>query len=143
MEWLREQPELLDSQRRWRGIDESATFLDVHAVHRLADEIDLPRRHGYFDNRPAAEDFHVAVRALWLMTKVGRPRVVVWVRDTDGSGQRRQGWQDASEHAGQEFEAALAGFPHECMEAWLLAAWLPTSETDRQRLDQARSQLGF
>lgn len=143
VDWLREQPELLDGLRQWRGLEADESFLDMHAIHSLADVHGLPRPHGHFDNRPTAEDFHAAVRALWLLLELGRPRVVIWIRDTDGPTQRRQGWLDALEHAGNDFDIALAGFPHECMESWLLAAWSPRSKADKSGLEQARSQLGF
>ena len=142
--WLREQPELIDSQRTWRGID-AAAYLDIHKVHELADDCRLPRPRGHFDGKPTAEDFHCAVRALWLLIEHGPPNVVVWVRDTDGNKRntRHQGWRDACQHAGETFDALIAGFPHECMEAWMLAAWSPSSEEDKARLAKERERLGF
>lgn len=145
--WLAEQPEqtrpqLLDGLREWRGHDAASTFLDIHKVHELADALGLPAPRGHFDGRPAAQDYHSAVRALWLLLATDLPRVLVWVRDTDGQLSRVDGWKDACVEAGAEYPLLIGGFPHECMEAWMLAA---ITDVDRQTavFRGLRQQLGF
>lgn len=145
IDWLAEQPEhaqasLLDGFREWRGHDHESSFLDIHKVHALADARGLPSPRGHFDGRPAAPDYHSAVRALWLLLDGGLPRALVWIRDTDGQRSRITGWQHACVTAGAEFSVLIGGFPHECMEAWLLAS----CEADgRPALRELREQLGF
>jgi len=54
IEWLREQPELLEAQRQWRGQDPSSAFLDIHKIDALADARHLPRRRGHFEGTRGA-----------------------------------------------------------------------------------------
>jgi hypothetical protein len=143
--WLAEQPEprstLLDGLRQWRGHDATSSFLDIHQIHALADARGLPNWHGHFDGRPAALDFHSAVRALWIMLGDGEPSGLIWVRDTDGETSRIQGWRDACAEAGADFPVLIGGFPHECMEAWLLVALTLDPRTPHFR--KLCQQLGF
>lgn len=146
-DWLTEQPEharpqLLNGLRAWRGQNSSATFLDIHKIHDLADALGLPAPRGHFDGRPAAQDYHSAVRALWLLLAGGLPRGLIWVRDTDGQISRVDGWKDACTEAGAEFSILIGGFPHECMEAWVLAAFT-TVDRQTSTFRALREQLGF
>jgi hypothetical protein len=148
IDWLAEQAEperrhFLDGLREWRGHDPTSSFLDIHKVHDLADARGLPSPHGHFDGRPAAPDYHGAVRALWLLLDEKEPPVAfIWVRDTDGQTSRITGWADACEESGKDLSVLIGGFPHECMEAWLLVAFAP-SEHQEQELRTLRQQLGF
>ncbi|MFO7561313.1 MAG: hypothetical protein R6X02_01615 [Enhygromyxa sp.] len=146
IEWLAEQPEqardnLLDDLRKWRSFDSASSFLDIHKIHDFADARGLPSPRGHFDGRPAAQDYHSALRALWLLIAEGRPPALIWVRDTDGQIARIKGWTDACSEAGADFPVLIGGFPHECMEAWLLVA----HSVDRRKPEFAQmcQRLGF
>ncbi len=139
--WLGEQPELLGCLREWRSHDGAATFLDIHGIHELADARRLPSPHGYFDGRPAAQDYRSAVRAMWLLKADRLPSALVWVRDTDGETSRITGWTDACTQAGEDFSVLVGGFPHECMEAWLLVAL--TVDRRSSEFQKLRQKLGF
>jgi hypothetical protein len=141
--WLRDQPELVDSLRRWRGVHEAAPFMDIHAIQKIAEDRHLKGPHGHFDGSPAAHDYHSAVLMMRLLIDLELTHVLVWIRDTDGDRSRIQGWGQACESSGRDFKVLIGGFPHECMEAWLLAGWTPQSEDDAIKLRAERQRLGF
>ncbi|MEM9462843.1 MAG: hypothetical protein AAGF11_52365 [Myxococcota bacterium] len=143
VDWLKAQPDLLDSQRRWRGVDATCDYLDIHKVPGLARSMDLPPVRGGFEGKLPAEDHRVAVQAMWVLIALGPPQILIWIRDTDGSTERRRGWLDACRRSGAAFRGSIGGFPHECMEAWLLAAWSPTSADEHRELAKERARLGF
>ena len=86
---------LLDSVRRWSGLDSGSTFVPWTIVKSEADRIGL-RAHGHFDGSPGAPDARAARRAFLLVSKT-KPELagVLLIRDTDGCIERRQGLEQA------------------------------------------------
>lgn len=123
---------------RWSDIDKACDLRKVPRVQRLG------RGLGY----------RAALRALRLLSALPSldlqdgVRVVV-VHDSD----RVDGWQESLEQARAEWldatradgrDAAVAlGVAHPEHEAWVLAAFEPQDEREKERLEELRRRLGF
>jgi hypothetical protein len=138
--WLESQ--MLDSQRRWRGFRPAETFLTWADAKNLARERGI-RSHGFFDEEPAAHDFHAARRALLLLERCADSLdAVILLRDEDRDESRLHGLQQARTKSGME-EHIVIGVAHPKREAWVLAGFEPQDDCEREQLEMCRRDLGF
>ncbi|NJK33257.1 MAG: hypothetical protein HC927_13145 [Deltaproteobacteria bacterium] len=140
-DWVREDPAQLDHLRRWRGETEASGFVDIHKIHDLAKARRIPMPLGKFGE---LYDLPLIRRFLLMMQRAeARPHAIVWIRDTDGDLNRGKAWDEARSKFVADFMVLLGGFPHECMEAWLLTTWANGTHYDDERVAGPRRQLGF
>jgi hypothetical protein len=131
----------LDDVRAWRGIAEEA-YLDVHHATRVAKSRGLPV-YGHFRDGPGVLDAQLMRAVLALFAdEDAPPAVVVISRDTDEDEERQLGFVQARAEEEWPFAAILAS-AHPEHEAWLLVAFEPGNEAERNALAEARRDLGF
>lgn len=139
VDWI--EPELMDSLRRWCGI-EGEDWLDVHHVRRLARERKLPV-YGHFKGEPGAEDAPMFRAAFMLFAEENEvPAAVVASRDIDGKDEKLVGFEQARVERNWPFEIIPALARPE-VEAWRIAAWRAEDDAERAAQKAVRSRLGF
>jgi hypothetical protein len=113
------------------GLHDGELYLDLHQIPRRARERRIPRLRGGEEG---------LVRQGLLLVQAERPNTdgVVYLRDTDGAGDLGDTLRAANVKDMVSFRVAL-GFPHECIEAWVITGHAP-SEGERRRESQV---LGF
>jgi hypothetical protein len=113
------------------GLTEDELYLDLHAVPRRAEKRRIRALRGGEEG---------LLRQALLLVQAERPDVhgVVYLRDTDGAGALEATLRAAKIEGSVRFPVAL-GFPHECLEAWIITGH-PPSEEERRRETRA---LGF
>lgn len=142
--WL--EPELLDSVRTWRGYAPATRFVAWKQVPALARERGL-KAHGQFGGAPGLPDARAARYALLLAHALEpRPQGIVLLRDLDDQPERRGGLEQAR----TDFEArvpdpivVVIGAANTKRECWVLAAFEPRSDAERDALTALRQELGF
>lgn len=151
LEWLDEG--LLAELRSWHGVGSespaSASFLKYSTAWWRAKEQRLPL-HGRFQGEIGSPDAH-STRALLLLFNAEEvpPDGVVVVRDTDGDLSRVHGFRQAvrevlSRPAAPRFVGhVVLAAPTPQREAWLLQAFAPENERERERLRAESARLGF
>ena len=136
----------LARRRTWVGLDDGATFFDLH--HLKARAGTNPRQ---FVRRPYGEsrgyDSATVRIALQLCVKraATRPdtRGLLFIRDLDAQGPERiASAEAASTEAGDAFPALFA-WPDPSTEAWLLHGFIPQNHAETKRLEEERAALHF
>jgi hypothetical protein len=132
----------LDVHRRWRGLDETSSYLPWRWIRSAAKERGL-KAHGHFQGEPGALDAHAARLALLLLaTGAGPPDAVVLIRDSDGHEERQIGLRQARDERRWPFPIAI-GLAHPNRESWALAGFEPRNEGERRSLAEIERELGF
>lgn len=128
--------------RSWQGV-EGFGWLDLHGAWKRARERGL-RIYGSFEGERAEEDAQMHRAALLLFAEEVEPPVaVVIARDMDGRAERAEGFAQAVVAGSWPFDVVLGALPEPEIEAWLVAAWVPEDDSERQRLDALRRELHF
>lgn len=135
-------PQIAPIPVRWSGLSDNSRFLSWADAAQEARRARL-RIHGHFAGSPGAPDAHAARRTLVLIQS-RRPGIdaVLLIRDSDGDEGRRVGLQQAREERKWPFEIAI-GVAHPTRECWLLAAFDPNDEAERQRFGRLKRSLKF
>lgn len=135
----------LDTVRQWSGFgDENVEFSTPAQLKRVARDKKLT-----VHARGRGAEFLTARKAIKLAAlRTPRPDALVIVRDTENHPGRQRALEDAAAEADNpsghdERVHVLVGVQHPMREAWVLAAWHPTSEADRAELLSIKQQLGF
>lgn len=138
--WI--EPELLETQRSWRGLDSGHSYVKWSQTGHLFRKSGL-KAHGHFDGLPGAPDAFAARRVLLLLRRADfTPDAVILIRDSDGDLARRTGLEQARAEW-QEPIPIVLGLAHPKREAWVLAGFEPKDEEEKKRLLTERQALGF
>jgi hypothetical protein len=142
IDWL--EPEMLDSQRRWRGLSAThGSFLKWAAVREESERAGLRNIFGHFQGRPGEPDAHMARRALLLLVQLDlRPDAVLLVRDSDGDSRRRIGLEQARNDRAWPFEVVI-GVAEPKRECWVLAGFDAKGPDEVERLRKVSERLSF
>lgn len=140
IEWL--EPEWLPSQRSWVNTLGQGT-LTWTTIKNAADAAGL-RIHGHFGDVPALPDANAARRAIsYIRSRFGSVAAVVLIRDIDHQPERREGLQQARDHAAVAFPIVI-GVARVERESWVLSGFLPLNDDELERLAGGlRQELGF
>ncbi|WP_375756090.1 hypothetical protein [Corallococcus exercitus] len=121
IDWLDE--EMLDPQRRWRGLTPSEPFLRWASVREEAKKAGLKGLFGHFGDKPGEPDALVARRALLLFVDSDtKPHAVMLVRDSDADDRRRIGLEQARGDKPWPFEVVI-GVAEPKRECWVLTGF--------------------
>jgi hypothetical protein len=142
IDWL--EPEMLDSQRRWRGLAPvHGSFLKWASVREESERVGLQGIFGHFQGKPGEPDAHMARRALLLLVQLGLcPDAVVLVRDSDGDSRRRMGLEQARNDRAWPFEVVI-GVAEPKRECWVLAGFEAKGPGEVERLRKVSERLSF
>ncbi len=142
IEWL--EPEMLDSQRCWRGLSAAEdSFLKWAAVRTEFERAGLKGVFGHFNGSPGEPDALMARRALLLFANLDpRPDAVVLVRDSDADSRRRTGLEQARNDRPWPFEIVI-GVAEPKRECWVLAGFDARGPAEAERLQKAVERLSF
>ncbi len=143
--WL--EPELLDSVRAWRGYAPATGFVAWREIPTLVRARGL-KAHGHFGGSPGLPDARAARYALLLAHGLEpRPRGVVLLRDLDDQPERRLGLEQAradyEPRVSDPVSVIVIGVANTKRECWVLAAFQPHEDAERDTLAALRQQLGF
>lgn len=142
IDWL--EPEMLETQRRWRGLSsEEGSYLKWAAVRTEAERVGLKGIFGHFNGSPGEPDALIARRALLLFaTSDQRPAAVMLVRDSDGDSRRRVGLEQARGDKPWPFEVVI-GVAEPKRECWVLAGFDARDADEAKRLEKVVERLSF
>lgn len=148
LEWLND--ELLPSTRCWVGVQPDQVFLRWSAVKSEANKLTEKlgggfghRLHGDFAGEPGKPDAHIGRRALLVLKDANPPvAAALLIRDSDNDLRRRDGLYQAR-NAGSWPFTVIIGVAHPKRECWVLAAFEPSNDSERQLLHSLRKELGF
>jgi hypothetical protein len=142
IDWL--EPEMLETQRQWRGTRAEEPFLKWAAVRDEATRVGLGRAtFGQFNGAPGAPDALMARRALLIFAASDqRPGAVLLVRDSDGDSRRRLGLEQARQDRSWPFKVII-GLAEPKRECWVLAGFDPKDAAEEKRLQESTSRLSF
>lgn len=144
-EWIRDNPEVLDAERCYRGIETGATFLKWSKVPTLAAQSGKRiRAFSWGKNRGMADcaATRKALALVILMSRGGIPDFVILSRDTDNEVERWLSWKTVVDEGKHRFGIILAA-QHPKLEAWLLNGFVPSNAAEKKRLKDLRQALGF
>ncbi|RKH87192.1 hypothetical protein D7Y21_19575 [Corallococcus sp. AB045] len=140
IDWL--DADLLDTQRRWRGLTPSESFLRWASVRDEAKKAGLKGLFGHFGNKPAEPDALVARRALLLFVDSDtKPQAVMLIRDSDADESRRLGLEQARGDKPWPF-AVVIGVAEPKRECWVLAGFDAKKE-EEDSLRKVEQRLSF
>ncbi len=132
----------LDAMRQYGGLEQCHDFVAWSKVESLAKHL-RSKVHGHMSGQPAEADARMARRVLRLIqlehADVG---AVLLIRDSDGRADRRNGLEQARTLDAWSF-AVIIGLAEAKREAWLLAAFEPAGDAEKQVLAELRQELGF
>jgi len=123
------------------GQDRTAYFWrDVPSNRELRQHRILTRLR--YAEPPPHGDGPMALRAvLWLLWRSKNPGMrFILMRDRDGDRKRCEGLEWARRHHNA---ILVVGCAIESVEAWVLAAWKPENEKERETLEAIREELGI
>lgn len=127
--------------RTWANVD-GRPFLDLHRARDLACERRF-RIYGRFQGEPGAEDALMHRCALLVLADLEPvPAAVVIARDDDGRPTRHEGLDQATDDREWPF-AILGALATPEIDAWLVCAFVPRTEDERQRHAEIHRILGF
>lgn len=131
----------LDVVRAWSG-PYGAPWLRIGVATKEATRRGV-RTFGHFQDGPGVPEAQLYRNVFALFADDAEAfDVVVVARDTDGDRARLEGFDQAARDRQWGFVPVHAwGNPE--FEAWLLAAFVPETETERARLAQLKKELGF
>jgi hypothetical protein len=130
--------------RSWQGV-EGVGWLDLHGAWKRARERGL-RIYGSFEGERGEDDAQMHRAALLLFAEEDEPpKAVVIAWDVDRKSERVRGFAQAvaDRRRTWPFEVVIGALPEPEIEAWLVAAWVPEDDSERQRLDALRRELHF
>jgi hypothetical protein len=138
--WI--ESEILDAFRTFIALEANVLFTSWSAANRLGREANV-RVRGFFEGKPGEQDARAARRAINLIL-LERPEtnVIVLVRDSDGVESRRLGLEQARQESLIR-ERIIIGVAECKRECWVLAGFEAGDDSERQRLEELRQQLGF
>lgn len=70
------------------------------------------------------------------------PDAVILLRDSDGEWERLKGLEQARTDRGWPFRVVL-GMAHPKRESWVLAGYVPSDESEQERLENLKKSMGF
>ncbi|WP_164017862.1 hypothetical protein [Pyxidicoccus trucidator] len=152
VEWL-DDPVVLDSVRRWRGLEDRADEPFLKWAHvKDAFKSSSSFAHGGvrsifgpFNGEAAQPDALSARKALLLFAALRRcPDAVLLVRDSDADPDRiaAQGLKQVREKYRWPFKVVI-GMAHPKREAWVLAGFVPRNAGEESRLQELRARLSL
>ncbi len=140
IDWIT--PDVVDSYRRYRGIEMSEPFAKWSRMRAEASKRNV-RAHGHFRGEPGDHDAQAARKVLMMMKGAScPPRAVLLIRDTDNDERRITGMNQARNDGSWGF-AVIIGIAHPKRECWVLAGFEPKSPAETKRLRVLREELGF
>lgn len=141
IDWL--EPEMLESQRKWRGLTSDTPFLRWASVYGELKRSGLKGIFGHFNGAPGAPDALVARQALLLLAMSQQPpAAVLLVRDSDGDERRRTGLEQARSNRPWPFEVVI-GVAEPKREVWALVGFDPRGADEEARLREVEKRLSF
>jgi len=142
IDWL--EPEMLDSQRRWRGLNPvHGSYLKWASVRDESERVGLRNIFGHFQGKPGEPDAHMARRALLLLVQLDLcPDAVLLLRDSDGDSRRRLGLEQARNARTWPFEVII-GVAEPKRECWVLAGFEAKEPGEAERLRKVSERLSF
>ncbi|HCS52254.1 hypothetical protein [Rubinisphaera sp.] len=138
VEWL--EIGLLDSQRTWIRESNGTELLWKH-IKSLARPLGI-KIHGHFGGEPGQPDASIARRAILLLRRLFDPDAIMLIRDADNQAERLKGLNQARDHFGDEPKIVI-GVADPEREAWVIAGFDPSDETEQKLLESERQNLGF
>lgn len=130
----------LDDFREWVAFA-GHPYLELKQVRTLAQQHGL-RLRGKFDDASGADDALLMRKLFGVVGETGLAiEVLVVARDVDGTD-RRTGFEQARTERQQSF-AILGALAQPESEAWLVCAWSPRDDREREEHTSLRRELGF
>jgi hypothetical protein len=144
IDWLKEQPDLLQFQREWIAQHQGVLF-------RWDDIDDLGRGmniriRGYEEGEEKYPDFKAAVRAVRVIQNLfDDVDTIVLIRDVDDEPERIDGLKQAKNRfdVGNRPFRVIVGAARTKRECWVLAGFLPADERENRLFEEERQYLGF
>lgn len=138
VEWVGDQ---IDHFRTWVAFAGN-DCLDLKRVKDLAKGLRI-RAWGHFDGHPGAEDA-LLMRKLFRVVDAQDIGVDVLVvaRDVDGRD-RRAGFDQARREFAHATFMVVGALAEPEFEAWLVSAWQPETDAEREALAAQKQRLGF
>jgi hypothetical protein len=144
VEWI--EAEVLANYRRWRGLQESESFLTIQHVPALARQKNILAR-GHFDGKIISPDELLGRRAFSLLyTLKPLPDAVLLIRDDDRQSERKDGLEQARKWTMERLHGLrpiVLGLAHPKRESWVLAGYEAKNQDEHELLDTVRRELGF
>jgi hypothetical protein len=144
IDWLKEQPDLLQFQREWISQHQGVLF-------RWDDIDDLGRGmniriRGYEEGEEKYPDFKAAVRAVRVIQNLfDDVDAIILIRDVDDEPERVDGLNQAKNRfdEGNRRFRVIVGAARTKRECWVLAGFHPIDETEIKLFNEERHNLGF
>lgn len=139
VEWL--EPDLMDSNRSWIGVEGGHDFLKWTRAKDLGDRLRV-KPHGHFSGIPGEPDAMAARRALIVVMRLAPDsQAVLLIRDSDNDERKRLGLEQARSES--TTRTVVIGVAHPKRECWLLASFEPMSKNEEKLLTGLKKELGF
>lgn len=144
IEWLREDAELLETQREWLQASPDGVRLRWCQIKEIALGMRLPIR-GRFDGANELPDFKAALRAIYVVRELfDDAAAIILMRDSDKQVLRREGLIRARtrfEESGNTC-TVIIGLAVTKRECWILSGFEPCSDKERAALAELTRELG-
>jgi hypothetical protein len=147
-DWLAGDPDQLDAERIYRGLQGDPSFTPWRAVKDRAAKYNGGRgiRALSWGKGRGRIDYATTLKAVTLAILQREPdkqvNAILLSRDTDGDTGRSKTWRDIQDEFRGKVGVILAA-QHPKLEAWLLNAFEPESSQESNRLSAQRAALGF
>jgi len=143
VDWV--EPDMVEHLRDWLEYEQGIPYVIWRKIDDHIDRLPrvIPHKHGYFDGEPSEPYAKAAWKALALNKAVDSPPEVVFlIVDADNQSERRAGLNQARDTGEWPFQI-VTGLAITKRECWVLAGFVPSHESERTRLGEVRSELGF
>lgn len=138
-DWV--EKETLDAFRTWLQ-HEGRPYLELKRVGAIAKQLNL-RFRGKFDGASGADDALLMRKLFGVVAECGLPaQILVVARDIDTTD-RRVGFEQARSARGRVPFEIVGALAQPEAESWLVCAWLPADDSERDAHRAVRQDLGF
>jgi len=144
IDWLSEQPALLQFQREWI-IQHQGILFRWDRIDDLGRGMNI-RIRGYEDGEEKFPDFKAAVRAVRVIQNLfDDVDAIVLIRDVDDEPERVDGLNQAKNRfdEGNRRFRVIVGAARTKRECWVLAGFHPVDDLENRLFDEEREYLGF
>jgi hypothetical protein len=144
IDWLREQPDLLQFQREWITQHQGVLFR-WHDIDDLGRGMNI-RIRGYEEGEEKYPDFKAAVRAVRVIQNLfDDVDAILLIRDVDDEPERIDGLNQAKSRfkEGNRRFKVIVGAARTKRECWVLAGFQPVNDLEKGLFDEERQYLGF